>query len=63
MGSERSASTEDEHRSDASVVRIRCECGDWLGADTRKTRVSCECGQSFAVTVTGMFSESSSTTD
>ncbi len=63
MGSDRSASTEDEHRSDGAVVRIRCECGDWLRADTRKARVNCECGQSFAVTVTEMFSESPSQTD
>jgi len=36
-------------------IRVQCDCGDWLKADTELDRVSCDCGKGSAVTVTDMY--------
>lgn len=52
MTTEHPVSTQDGYQSDEAVIQVRCDCDDWLKAETRNQQVSCECGQSFAVTVT-----------
>jgi hypothetical protein len=52
MTTEHPVSTQDGYQSDAVVIQVRCDCGDWLKTETRNQQVSCECGKSFAVTVT-----------
>ncbi|MBB6647224.1 DUF1922 domain-containing protein [Halobellus sp. MBLA0160] len=42
-----------DHSRDRTI-KIQCDCGRWLEAETEMYRVNCECGKVFAVTVTDM---------
>jgi ABC-type ATPase with predicted acetyltransferase domain len=55
MATEHSLPTQDGYQSDAVVIQMRCDCGNWLKAETRNQQVSCECGKSFAVTITEIY--------
>lgn len=58
MTTDYTKTTGKEPQLDGAVAQIRCDCGNWLKADTRNERALCECGKRFAVTVSSLGSAS-----